>query len=306
MSEEVRWEPTAPETRQASATDLSRPVRAAGGAALIRRAIIALLAALWLLVAFYPVFYVLFSSFHRRQGFLLGNVWLPPLHPTVESYGAVLKAGFIRYFLNSALVSVVSVIFIALFALAASYVLVKVTTRLSRLVFNILLIALAIPLQSLIIPIYTMIYHLGIYNTYLGLILPSIAFGLPLTILILVNFLRDIPNELFEAMQLDGVEEYGMLIRLVVPLSIPALVAVAIYQFIGVWNNFIFPLVLTESSRMRLLPLAVVAFEGQHSIDVPAVMATVVLSALPLIIAYIAARRSLLRAMASGLSGGSR
>ena len=278
----------------------------ASPAAPARRSLVGLLATVWLLLAFYPVFYILFSSFHHRQGFLLGNVWLSPLHPTVGNYEAVLKAGFIHYFINSAFVSVLSVVLIVSISLAASYVLVKVTTRLSRLIFNILLIALAIPLQSLIIPIYTMIYHLGLYNTYVGLILPSIAFGLPLTILILVNFLRDIPNELFEAMQLDGVEEYGMLIRLVVPMSVPALVAVAIYQFIGVWNNFIFPLVLTESSAMRLLPLAVVSFEGQHSIDVPAVMATVVLSALPLIIAYVAARRSLLRALASGFAGGSK
>ncbi len=285
---------------------VGRRVRRTAASAIARRSLPALFATAWLILAFYPVFYILFSSFHRRNGFLLGNVWLPPLHPTAGNYGAVLRAGFVHYFLNSAFVSVLSVVLIVAFSLAASYVLVKVTSRISRLIFNILLIALAIPLQSLIIPIYTMIYHLGLYNTYVGLILPSIAFGLPLTILILVNFLRDIPNELFEAMQLDGVEEYGMLVRLIVPMSVPALVAVAIYQFIGVWNNFIFPLVLTESASMRLLPLAVVSFEGQHSIDVPAVMATVVLSALPLIIAYVAARRSLLRALASGFAGGSR
>lgn len=273
---------------------------------IVGRSVTGVLATIWLLIAFYPVFYVLFSSFHRRQGFLLGNVWLPPLHPTLRAYEAVLHGGFVRFFLNSAFVSVASVLLIVAFSLAASYVLVKVTTRSSRVIFSVFLIALAIPLQSLIIPIYTTIYHAGLYNTYLGLILPSVAFGLPLTILILVNFLRDIPNELYEAMQLDGVEEYGILARLVVPLSVPALVAVAIYQFIMVWNNFIFPLVLTETRSMRLLPLAVVSFEGQHSIDVPAVMAGVVLSALPLIVAYVLARPALLRALASGFAGGSR
>lgn len=268
------------------------------------RTLVWLLAALWLVFTFYPVFYVLFSSFHAQQGFLLGNVWLPPAHPTAQNYADVLNAGFVTYFFNSVIVSVISVVCIAMFSLSASYVLVKVTSKLSRTIFNVLLVALAIPLQSLIIPLYTMIYHMGLYNTYAGLILPSVAFGLPLTILILVNFLRDIPDELYQAMEIDGVEEYGMLARLVIPLSIPALVAVAIYQFIGVWNNFLFPLVLTESAKMRLLPLAVVTFEGLHSIDVPGVMATVILSALPLIIAYIAARRSLLRAMASGFAGG--
>ncbi len=274
--------------------------------AVARRAVMIILAAAWLIFSFYPIFYILFSSFHAQQGFLLGNVWLPSVHPTLANYAAILEAGFVRYFVNSVIVSVISVVCIAGFALAASYVLVKVTTRATRTIFSVLLVALAIPLQSLIIPLYLMIYHLGLYNTYGGLILPSIAFGLPLSILILVNFLRDIPTELYHAMEMDGIEEYGMLVHLVIPMSIPALVAVSIYQFIGVWNNFLFPLVLTETSSMRLLPLAVVTFEGLHSIDVPGVMATVMLSALPLILAYIAARRSLLRAMASGFAGGSR
>jgi len=283
-----------------------RGVQQATPVVLISKIVVAVLALAWLIFSFYPVFYVLFSSFHPQQGFLLGEVWLPPSDPTFQNYSDILHAGFFRYFLNSAIVTVVSVLCIASFSLAASYVLVKVTTRISRTIFSIVLIALAIPLQALIIPIYTMIYHLHLYNTYLGLILPSIAFGLPLTILILVNFLRDIPNELFQAMEMDGVGEYGMLAHLVVPLSVPAIVAVCIYQFIQVWNNFLFPLILTESADMRLLPLAVVAFEGQHSIDVPGVMATVVLSALPLILTYVAARKSLLGALASGFAGGSR
>jgi raffinose/stachyose/melibiose transport system permease protein len=261
-----------------------------------------ILSIVWLVFAFYPVFYVLFTSFHSKSGFLLGNVWLPPTHPTLANYAQVLDSGFARYLFNSAFVSVISVVCIVLFSLTASYVLVKVTNNFSRTIFNIILIALAIPLQALIIPIYSMIYHAGLYDTFLGLILPSIAFGLPLSILILVNFLRDIPNELYEAMQLDGVGEYGMLWYLIVPLSIPALIAVAIYQFIQVWNNFLFPLILTQSTNMKLLPLAIVSFEGQYTIDVPAVMAAVVLSALPLIIGYILSRKYLLRAMAGAFS----
>lgn len=268
----------------------------------IPKVVTVVLSIVWLIISFYPVFYVVFTSFHSRHGFLLGNVWLPPAHPTLQNYGQVLHNGFSRYLFNSALVTVVSVVCIVVFSLCASYVLVKITTRLSRIIFNTILVALAIPLQALIIPIYSMIYHAGLYDSFMGLILPSIAFGLPLTVLILVNFLRDIPNELYEAMQIDGVGEYGMMWNLIVPLSIPALVAVGIYQFIQVWNNFLFPLILTQSNNMRLLPLAIVSFEGQYSIDVPGVMAAVVLSALPLIVGYIVSRRYLLRAMAGAFS----
>jgi raffinose/stachyose/melibiose transport system permease protein len=256
----------------------------------------------WFVFTFYPIFYILFTSFHGQEGFLLDSVWLPPAHPTVQNYIDVMHNGFVRFFINSIFVSVASVICIVLFSLTSSYVLVKVTTPTTKFIFSLLLTALAIPLQALIIPIYSMVYHGGIYDTYWGLILPSIAFGLPLTILILVNFLRDIPSALYDAMIIDGVGEYGMLIRLVVPLTIPALFAVGIYQFIQAWNNFLFPLVLTQSENMRLLPLAVFSFVGEHSVDIPGIMAAVVMSALPLILGYIFSRRYLLQAMSSGMA----
>lgn len=264
--------------------------------------IVVILAIAWLLFAFYPIFYVMFSSFHDQKGFLIGNIWLPPTDPTIKNYMDVIDAGFIRYFLNSAFVAVISVLCIVTFSLTASYVLVNVKTGTSRFILNLILMALAIPIQALIIPIYTMVYRAHLYDTLWGIILPSIAFGLPLTILILVNFLRDIPSALYEAMIIDGVGEYRLLYHLVIPLSIPALFAVGIYQFIQVWNNFLFPLVLTQSENKRLLPLAVFAFVGEHSVNVPGIMAAVVLSALPLILGYVFSRKYLLAAMSSGMA----
>ncbi len=280
---------------------MPRPAQAGKAGFRISTVVKVLLSLAWWLFTFYPIFYILFTSFHGQEGFLVDSVWLPPAHPTFQNYIDVMHSGFVRYFANSLIVSVVSVVCIVVFSLTASYVLVKVTTAATKFIFNLILTALAIPLQALIIPVYSMIYHGGMYDTYWGLILPSIAFGLPLTILIMVNFVRDIPAALYDAMVIDGVGEYGLLIRLIVPLTVPALFAVGIYQFIGVWNNFLFPLVLTQSENMRLLPLAVVSFVGEHSVDIPAIMAAVVLSALPLILGYIFSRRYLLMAMSSGL-----
>ena len=264
--------------------------------------IVAILAIVWLLFSFYPIFYIMFSSFHDQKGFLIGNTWLPPADPTIKNYVDVINAGFVRFFLNSAFVSVISVLCIVTFSLMASFVLVNVKTATSRSILNLFLVALAIPIQALIIPIYTMVYRANLYDNLWGIILPSIAFGLPLTILILVNFLRDIPSSLYEAMIIDGVGEYSLLYHLVIPLSIPALFAVGIYQFIQVWNNFLFPLVLTQSENKRLLPLAVFAFVGEHSVNVPGIMAAVVLSALPLILGYIFSRKYLLAAMSAAMA----
>src|SRR5699024_406590 len=191
---------------------------------------------------------------------------------------------------------------IILITVACSYVIVRTKTKLVQTTFKVLLIGLAIPVQAAIIPVYILIIKLGLYDTLIGLILPSVAFLVPLTTLILVNFIRDIPNSLYESMQLDGISHFGLLKHLVFPLSKPAIMTVAIYDFVQVWNNFLFPLVLTQSEDKQLLPLAIVSFKGEFSINVPLLMAAVMVSGLPLILLYIFGRKYLLKGLTAGFS----
>src|SRR5204862_4026976 len=143
---------------------------------------------------------------------------------------------------------------------------------------------LAIPLQATIIPVYLIIIRLKLYDTLLAIILPSIAFAIPLSVLVLSNFIRDVPKELFESMRMDGATEWGTLWHLAFPLTRPALVTMSIYNGLIIWNNFLLPLVLTQSPDKRTLPLALWTFQGQYTINVPAVLASVVLTTLPILI----------------------
>jgi raffinose/stachyose/melibiose transport system permease protein len=136
----------------------------------------------------------------------------------------------------------------------------------------------------------------------LAIVLPSVAFAIPLTVIILVNFLRDVPRELFEAMRVDGVGEWGMLVRLAVPLSVPAITAVGVYDALQVWNGFLFPLILTQSPETRVLPLGLWSFQGEFTVDVPAIMAAVVVSTLPILALYIVGRRYLVSGLTAGFS----
>ncbi|WAH35260.1 carbohydrate ABC transporter permease [Alicyclobacillus dauci] len=255
---------------------------------------------MWLIIAFYPVLYMLMTSLRSQQGYLVGIPWLPSLHPTFENYRTVVQAGFTHYFVNSLIASLCSVVFIIFCALLCAYVVVRSRSRIIRLIFDVFLVGLALPIQAAIIPIYVLITKMGLYDTLLGLILPSVAFGLPLTLLILVSFVRDIPNELYESMGLEGASDFRLLRHLVIPLATPALISVAIYDFVQAWNNFLFPLVLTQSEQARVMPMAIVSFQGQYTMNVPVTMAAVILSALPLILAYIFGRRYLLRGMLAG------
>ena len=121
-----------------------------------------------------------------------------------------------------------------------------------------------------------------------------------ISVLILTNFLRDVPKELFESMRLDGCTECDMMWRLALPLVRPAVVTVAIYDALQVWNGFLFPLILTQSPEKRVLPLSIWTFQGEFSVNTPAILASVVLSSLPLLIAYMIGRRQLVAGLTAG------
>jgi raffinose/stachyose/melibiose transport system permease protein len=171
-----------------------------------------------------------------------------------------------------------------------------------RVLNSLFLMGLAIPLQGAIIPIYLIIIKLRLYDSLTGMILPSIAFAIPLSVLVLSNFIRDVPRELFESMRMDGAGEWTTLWRLAFPLTRPALVTVTIYNALTIWNGFLLPLILTQSPDKRTLPLALWAFQGQYSVNVPAVLASVVLTTLPILILYIVGRRQLLSGLTAGFS----
>jgi len=160
---------------------------------------------------------------------------------------------------------------------------------------------LAIPIQATIIPVYLIIIKLRLYDTLTALILPSIAFAIPLSVLVLSNFIRDVPKELFESMRVDGASEWRTLWSLAFPLTRPALVTVAIYNGLAIWNGFLLPLILTQTPDKRLLPLALWAFQGQYTVNIPAVLASVVLT-LPILILYVIGRRQLLSGLTAGFS----
>lgn len=262
----------------------------------------AILGIIWLVIAFYPILFMLMTSLRPLANFFTDIPWLPPSHPTLANYANVLQADFGTYFVNTVFVTVISVLLIVVVALMAAYAISRMRNRFTLGVFSLFLFGLAIPLQATIIPIYAMISAMHLYDTLFALILPYVAFGIPLSVLVLVTYIRDIPNELHESMYLDGASHLRILRSLVLPLSRPALITVVIYESIQVWNGFLFPLVLTQSPSVRVLPLALWSFQGEFTTNVPAILAAVFLSATPIILLYIFGRRQLLAGLMAGFS----
>ena len=173
------------------------------------------------------------------------------------------------------------------------------STRAAGASFLVLLIGLAIPIQAIIVPLYLLVYKLHLYDTLFALMLTMSAAAVPLSVLVMVSFVRDIPRELIGAMLVDGGTEWTVFRRLIVPLSMPVLATLAIYDGLDVWNNFILPLVLTQSNSVAVLPLGLTKLEGQYAINVPAVMAAVLLSVLPLVVLFVVMRKQVMRSLGS-------
>lgn len=258
---------------------------------------------LWLIIVMLPIYWIVITSVKTQSNYFITNPLVPPSDLTFENYKTVIDSDIVRYFFNSVIVSVGAVVPAVAISFMAAYAIVRgVGNRWLRSMNLLFLMGLAIPLQAVVIPVYLMIIRLKLYDTLLAIILPSIAFAIPLSVLVLSNFIRDVPRELFESMRMDGATEWGTLWRLAFPLTRPALVTVTIYNALGIWNGFLLPLVLTQSPDKRTIPLALVNFQGQFGVNVPAVAASLTLTTIPIVLMYAIGRRQLLSGLTAGFS----
>jgi len=217
------------------------------------RVVAFLLATAWLVVVIAPIYYMVLASFRSQGNYLTENPWLPKGGLSLGEYGTVFGAGLGRYLLNSVIITVVCIVLTVSTCLGAAFRIVRRSTRAASASFRILLLGLAIPIQAIIVPLYLLIYKLHLYDTLFALMLTMSAAAVPVSVMIMVSFVRDIPRELINAMLVDGGTEWTVFRRLIVPLAKPVLATLSIYDGLNVWNNFILPLVLTQSNSVAVL-----------------------------------------------------
>ena len=261
------------------------------------KAVAIFLATIWLVIVIAPLYYMILASFRTQGTYLTANPWIPAGGLSTSSYSTVFGAGLGTYLLNSVILTAVCIAATVTISLGAAYRIVERRSRAVSASFMVMLFGLAIPVQAIIVPIYVLIYKMHLYDTLFALILVLSAAAIPVSVLIMVSFVRDIPRELISAMLVDGGNEWTVFRRLIWPLSRPVLATLAIYNGLNVWNNFLLPLVLTQSNNVAVLPLGLTKLEGMYSVNVPAVMAGVLLSALPLDVLFVIMRRQVMNSL---------
>jgi len=238
----------------------------------------------------HPFMWLFFSSFKLDSDIVSYPPTFLPSTYTLKQYIEVWKRiPLLRLFVNTIIfagtVTLVSLILDSM----AGYAFARIRFKWRRELFAFTLVTMMVPFQVLMIPLFVEIYRFGLLNTYWGLILPraTSAFG----IYMMRSFFVSLPKDLEEAARIDGLNEFGIFLRIMLPLCKPALVTLGIFHFMSNWNDLIYPLVLTSSSEMRTLPAGLAMFIGERVIEYGPTLAATVLSILPLLVSYVFAQK---------------
>ncbi len=268
---------------------------------IIRRIIFYILFSIGGLILIMPILWMISASFMARQDVLAVPVNLipPEWHP--ENYVQLFADFNIgRFFMNSLIVTGSVVVLNLLFASMVGYSLAKFNYPGKNLIFLFIMATVMVPFAVIIIPLFLIVRSLDWVNTYQGLIVPFTmsAFG----IFLMRQFMLDVPDDYIDAARIDGASEIGVFFRVVIPLSRPALVTLAILTFVTNWDEFLWPLVVTTTDDYRTLPIGLAKFLEAYQNEWHLLMAGAVVAALPLVLLFLVMQRRFLEGMA-GLSG---
>jgi multiple sugar transport system permease protein len=262
---------------------------------------------LWLAVAaivvfcLFPFYWLINTSL--KTGADLSSANLLPPDPTLDNYTSIFKdSAFTMALRNSAIVAGSVTILSLLIGSFAGYALARLHLPFKFLILAILLSISTFPPIAIAAPVFVIWTDIGLYNTYLGLILPSLAFGLPLTVYILASFFRDIPRELEEAALIDGATRFQAFRKIIVPLGAPGVVTAGLLVFIFAWNEFLFAITLTSTPERRTVPAAIAFFTGSTQFEIPlgTISAASVVVTIPLIALVLIFQRRIVAGLTAG------
>ena len=247
----------------------------------------------WLLIIGVPLYSLVNTAIQPQSKYTDGGPVSIPSTVTFDNFVTVVNSGFLHYVWNTILVAAFTVAIVLLLGVPISYAVVRGRGWVSRGVFRLFLLGLAIPSQAVIIPLFLIVNDLGLYDSLWGIVLPTAAFALPVSVLVLSGGMRDISVSLYEAMSLDGARPARILVDLVIPLSKSSIATTCVFTALQAWNGFLFPLVMTQSDDSKLVTLGLYNFVSEYGANVPALLAAVLMSAVPILVVYLSARRAL-------------
>jgi len=259
--------------------------------------ILVVLAAMFLL----PTVGVLLSSVKTTREIALGQLWSMPQALFMGNFIEVLGNPAVhRYFLNTLIVTIPGTIASTALGVLAGYVFAKLPFRGSNLLFLVVIAGMFFPPQVILVPLFRLFNGLGLIDTLWPVFIVHTALGIPICTLLMRNFFATVPTALREAAILEGANEWQVLTKVVLPLSLPALAVLATLQFTWIWNDFLWPLIFTQSDEMRTVMLGIVNLKGQYSVAWGVQGALSLVASLPTLIVFLFFQRFFIKGMTMG------
>lgn len=266
----------------------------------IQKTIAWLLLLLLAFVNLYPIGIMILSSFKSTREIFLKPFELPAVWRWKNYVSAWQRADFATYFKNSILVTAASIAAILLVSSMAAYVIARFDFKGKRSIYLYLLAGLALPTRLAIIPIFLIMRSLQLLDKLGGLVIVYTAGGIAFSVFLLVNFFKKLPRDIEDSAKIDGAGPFRIYWQIDLPLLKPALVTVAMFNFIDVWNDFFFPLILLSSKAKKTIPLGLQAFFGEYTIEWDVLFAALNISVLPILLVFLILSRQFIAGMTEG------
>jgi ABC-type glycerol-3-phosphate transport system permease component len=251
-------------------------------------------------LALYPLFFMVTTAFKTRSDYLASPYALPwPL--SFSNFSEATQGGeFATWFKNSFILTAGSVVLSTACAALAAFAVARMRWHGRDLFLTLNVALMVVPPVVMLIPLFIFFTDLSLVSTYQGVILIYAGLTVPFSVYLLTTFFRTIPRELFESALIDGCGNLGILIRIVLPLSVPALVTLVVVNALWVWNELLIALVFLPEDRLRTLMVGVTVFQNRYNLDVPVTMAGMLLASLPMVVLYLFGQRFFIRGLTSG------
>lgn len=255
----------------------------------------------WTMVSLFPIYWIFTFSLKSNKEIFGENIIGLPKEWLWSNYTQALTAGNMgQYFVNSLIVTGITIVITVMFALMATYALTRLVWKGRQKVHNIFMLGLTVPIHAAILPIFIILRNLKMTNSYQALIIPYVAFALAMAIMISASFISNIPIELEEAACIDGCSVYGIFFRIICPLMKPALSTIAVFTFLQAWNELMFAVIFISDSKYRTLSVGIQALSGAYTTEWGPIGAGLVIATFPSLIIYCFVSRKIQESLMAG------
>ena len=256
----------------------------------------------WTVIVIVPFLWVVLSSFKSTKE-ILASPFSLPAHWRFENYAhAWTDAGIRKFFVNTVIVVCVALVLVMLLGAMCAYVLARFPFPGARFIYYSMLAGLTFPIFLAIVPLFFILKNAALLNTLPGLIMVYVAFALPFTVFFLYAFFKSLPQDVYEAALIDGAGEWRAFFQIMLPMARPGIAAVAIFNFLGLWNQFLLPVALNTDPSRYVLTQGMASFASQagYAVDFGALFAAVVITVVPVLVVYLIFQRQLQGSVSQG------